>query len=150
MRFDRTRPYGEVRGMSGIVGYMQGGHEFDVQGNPVAADPPPAPPKVKVPPKPDEAPVVETQPTDAESAEANADESGPVDDGQQPTETVTEETAAPVDNAGAKLVHVGAGRWIGMSADGRRLTGKTMTREEADAWFAALPATDAANAEGQA
>jgi len=143
MRFDRSKPFGEIRGMSGVVGYMQGGREFDIHGNPVRPDPPPAPPKPQDPPKPaapkgDDPPPPDQQPEGEGGSGGDADQQ-PDDQGEPGHGQDGEAAQDPVpalDATGAQLVHVGAGRWVAMSADKQRLT-DTMTREEADAWLAA-------------
>lgn len=66
--FDRTKPYGEIRGMTGLVGYVQNGIEFDIQGNP--KQPPVENPPVSA------AAVSPPEPADAVSAPAPADDPG--------------------------------------------------------------------------
>ncbi len=158
MRFDRSKPFGEIRGMSGIAGYMQGGREFDTQGNLVAADPSPPAPKPQKPPAPPAAPA--PQPP----AEGEGQDDRPTDEGEQPqpveAEAKAEQDAGQQDQpvgdqpatdapAGAVTpVHVGAGRWVVMSADKQRLT-DTMSRDEVDAWIAANAPQPPAEGEGR-
>lgn len=135
MKLDRSKPFGEIRDMAGLAGYIQNGIEYDIAGQPMnpGAQPmrPPPAPIAAPPPTPPREPIAQPVALGAsEQPEMDDDE----DDGE-PVHIASGERGEVMKPL-LSVKHLGAGRYTVVDSTGARLVDEYMDRDAADAYVA--------------